>query len=147
MLIENDVGLRRVLTAGRVIAVVGLSADSRRPSHGVARYMLANGYQVVPVNPKENEILGQRCYARLADIPQSVDIVVCFRKSEYIPAIAEEAIAIGARTLWLQLGIHNETAEQRAVAAGLDVVADHCFETEHARLIGALQPSGSPQQG
>jgi len=135
MLIDDDAGLRRVLTAGRVLAVVGLSADPTRPSFIAAKYMLGHGYQVIPVNPQQTEILGQKCYARLADIPVPVDIVDCFRKSEDIPAIAEEAIAIGARTLWLQLGIRNEAAEQRALAAGLDVIADHCVKIEHARLI------------
>lgn len=143
MLIEDDAGMRRVLTAGRVIAVVGLSADSSRPSYGVGKYLLGSGYRVIPVNPKETEILGQKCYACLADIPLPVDIVDCFRRSEDIPSIAEEAIAIGARTLWLQLGIHNEGAEQRALAAGLDVVVDRCVKIEHARLIGGLRPAGS----
>ena len=142
MLIDDVAGLRRVLTAGKVIAVVGLSPDWNRPSYFAAKYMQERGYQVIPVNPKQTEILGQKCYARLSDIPVPVDIVDCFRKSEDIPAIAEEAIAIGAKTLWLQLGIRNEAAEEMALAAGLDLVVDRCVKIEYARLFGGLHWAG-----
>ena len=142
MLIDDIAGLRKVLTAGRIIAVVGLSADWNRPSYFAAKYMLERGYQVIPVNQKQNEILGQKCYARLTDIPGPVDIVDCFRKAEEIPAITQDAIAIGAKTLWLQLGIRNEAAEAQALAAGLDLVVDRCVKIEHARLFGGLHWAG-----
>ncbi len=135
MLIDDDPGLRELLKVSQVLAVVGLSADESRPSHRVASYMLEHGYRLIPVNPRESEILGQKCYASLAEIPQPVDIVVCFRKSEDIPPIAAAAIAIGAKTLWLQLDIHNETAEQQALAAGLALVVNRCIKIEHARLM------------
>jgi len=135
MLIENDGDLRRVLTDNRVIAIVGLSANPTRPSHVVAKYLLAHGYTVIPVNPGESEILGQKCYAHLAEIPQKVDIVDCFRKSEDIPPLAQAAIDIGARALWLQLDVINSEAAALASAAGLDVVMDRCIKIEHARLL------------
>lgn len=134
MLIDDDAGLLKLLTATRVIAVVGLSADPGRPSHGVARYLQERGYRIIPVNPGESEILGQKCYASLGEIPEPIDMVDCFRKAADIPDIAEEAIAVGAKTLWLQLGIRNEAAESRARAAGLAVVADRCIAIDHARL-------------
>ena len=142
MFIDDVAGLRKLLQDSRVIAVVGLSADWNRPSYFAAKYMLERGYRIVPVNPKQSEILGQKCYARLADIPFPVDIVDCFRKAEDIPALAEEAIAIGARTLWLQLGIRHAEAESRALAAGLDLVADRCVKIEYARLFGGLHWAG-----
>ncbi len=114
--------LRRILKDNRVIAVVGLSANWYRPSYFVAKYMLDHGYRVIPVNPTYQEVLGQKCYAKLRDIPEKVDIVDCFRKSEEIPPLADEAIAIGARVLWMQIGVINETAATKAIAAGLDVV-------------------------
>lgn len=135
MLIKNDADFLRILQNQPVIAMVGLSANPERPSHAVARYLLAHGYRIIPVNPVETEILGQKCYARLADIPQKIDIVDCFRKAADIPPIAEEAIAVGAKVLWMQLGVVNEAAAERANAAGLDVVMDRCVEIEHARLL------------
>src|SRR5581483_4679729 len=130
--------LRRILRENRVIAVVGLSADWFRPSYFAAKYMLEHGYQVVPVNPKYGEILGQKCYKSLRDIPQKVDIVDVFRKTQDVPPIAEDAIAIGARVLWQQLGVKNEAAAARARAAGLDAVMDRCVKIEHGRLFGGL---------
>lgn len=135
MIIRSDDELRRILRDSRVIAVVGLSANPGRPSNAVARYMMAHGYTVIPVNPAETEILGQRCYPDLASIPQPVDIVDCFRKSEDTPPLAQAAVAIGAKVLWLQLGVSNETAAQTASAGGLAVVMDRCVEIEHARLL------------
>lgn len=135
MLIQNDQDLRRILKECRVIAMVGLSSNETRPSHVVARYLMARGYTVIPVNPVEREILGQPCYARLADIPQKVDIVDCFRKSEDILPIARDAIAIGAKVLWMQLHVLNEEAAQLASEAGLDVVMDRCPKIEYARLM------------
>ena len=130
--------LRRILSENRVIAVVGLSADWFRPSYFAAKYMLEHGYRVIPVNPKYPEILGQKCYKSLQDIPEMVGIVDVFRKSADVPPVAEAAIAIGARVLWQQLGVNNAAAAERARAAGLDVVVDRCVKIEHARLFGGL---------
>lgn len=130
--------LRRILSQNRVIAVVGLSADWFRPSYFAAKYMQEHGYTVIPVNPRYPEVLGQKCYKSLHDIPVQVDIVDCFRKTEDIPPIAEDAIAIGARVLWQQLGVKNEAAAAKARAAGLDAVTDRCVKIEHGRLFGGL---------
>lgn len=130
--------LRRILAQSRTLAVVGLSANWYRPSYFAAKYMLDHGYRVIPVNPAYPEVLGQKCYPSLKDIPVPVDIVDCFRKSEEIPALAEEAIAIGAKVLWMQLGVVNEPAKRRALSAGLEVVMDRCVKIEHARLFGGL---------
>jgi uncharacterized protein len=130
--------LRRILRDNRVIAVVGLSADWFRPSYFAAKYMLEHGYRVIPVNPKYSEILGQKCYKSLRDIGEKVDLVDVFRKSQDVPPIAEDAIAIGARVLWQQLGVKNEAAAQKARAAGLDTVMDRCVKIEHGRLFGGL---------
>jgi len=130
--------LRRILRENRVIAVVGLSADWFRPSYFAAKYMLEHGYEVIPVNPKYTEILGRKCYRSLREIPQKVDIVDVFRKTEDVGPIAEDAIAIGAKVLWQQLGVRNEAAAARARAAGLETVMDHCVKIEHGRLFGGL---------
>lgn len=105
MLIQNDNDLRRILKDCRIIAMVGLSSNETRPSNEVARYLMARGYTIIPVNPAEHEILGQTCYPSLKDIPQKVDIVDCFRRAEDIPPIAQEAVAIGAKVLWMQLHV------------------------------------------
>jgi predicted CoA-binding protein len=130
--------LRRILKENRVIAVVGLSADWFRPSYFAAKYMLEHGYRVIPVNPKYPEILGQKCYKSLQDIPEQVGIVDIFRKSQDVMPIAEAAIAVGARVLWQQLGVRNEAAAAKARAAGLESVLDRCVKIEHARLFGGL---------
>lgn len=130
--------LRRILRECRVIAVVGLSADWFRPSFFAAKYMMEHGYRVIPVNPKYREILGQACYASLADIPEKVDMVDVFRKSQDVMPVAEAAIAVGARVLWQQLGVKNEAAAERARAAGLETVMDRCVKIEHGRLFGGL---------
>jgi predicted CoA-binding protein len=130
--------LRRILRENRVIAVVGLSGDWYRPSYFAAKYMLEHGYQVIPVNPKYPEILGQKCYRSLRDIPVKVGIVDVFRKTQDVMPIADEAIAIGARVLWQQLGVTNQPAADKASAAGLDVVMDRCVKIEHGRLFGGL---------
>ena len=130
--------LRRILGENRTIAVVGLSADWYRPSYFAAKYMMEHGYRVIPVNPKYREILGQRCYPSLRDIGQKVEIVDIFRKAQDVMPIAEEAIAIGARVLWQQLGVRNEAAAARARAAGMEAVMDRCVKIEHARLFGGL---------
>jgi predicted CoA-binding protein len=134
--------LRRILRDTKTIAMVGLSANWWRPSFFAAKYLQERGYRVVPVNPQYPEILGEKCYPSLRDIPFKVDVVDCFRKSAEIPALAEEAIAIGAKVLWLQLGVINEEAAARAQAAGLEVVMDRCMKIEHGRLFGGLNWCG-----
>jgi hypothetical protein len=130
--------LRRILAENRVIAVVGLSADWFRPSFFAAKYMQEHGYRIIPVNPKYPSILGEKCYASLRDIPEKIGIVDCFRRTADIPPIAEDAIAIGAKVLWQQLGVRNEAAAARARAAGLEAVMDRCVKIEHGRLFGGL---------
>ncbi len=130
--------LRRILSQNRVIAVVGLSADWFRPSFFAAKYMQEHGYRVIPVNPKYPEILGEKCYPSLPEIPFKVDMVDCFRKTVDIPPICDQAIAIGAKVLWQQLGVRNEQAAAKARAAGLDAVMDRCVKIEHGRLFGGL---------
>ena len=130
--------LRRILRETRTIAVVGLSADWFRPSYFAAKYMQEHGYRIIPVNPKYSEILGQKCYRALEEIPEKVGIVDVFRKAADVPPIAESAIAIGARVLWQQLGVRNEAADARARAAGLETVMDRCVKIEHGRLFGGL---------
>jgi predicted CoA-binding protein len=139
---DDSEKLRRILRSARTIAVVGLSAQWHRPSYFAAKYMQDHGYRVIPVNPTYDSVLGERCYKRLADIPEPVDIVDCFRKSEEIPALAEDAIAIGAKVLWMQLGVRNPEARRRAEAAGLEVVEDHCVKIEHGRFFGGLGWAG-----
>lgn len=135
-------GLRRILATAKVIAVVGLSAQWFRPSYFAAKYMLEHGYTVIPVNPNYGEILGQKCYANLRDIPVAVDIVDCFRKTEDIGPIADDAIATRAKVLWQQLGVRNVEAARKAEAAGLEAVMDRCVKIEHARLFGGLNWAG-----
>jgi predicted CoA-binding protein len=130
--------LRRILAENKVIAVVGLSADWFRPSYFAAKYMQEHGYRILPVNPRYEEILGEKCYKSLKDIPVKVGIVDCFRKTGDIMPIARDAIEIGARVLWQQLGVKNEEAARVAEAAGLDSVMDRCVKIEHARLFGGL---------
>ncbi len=130
----SDDELRALLESARTIAIVGASSNPERSSHGIMRRMLAVGYHVIPVNPKETEVLGQRAVASLGDIEGRVDIVDVFRRSEETPAIADQAIAIGARALWLQEGVVNEDAAARAKAAGLVVVMDRCIGSMHRAL-------------
>lgn len=141
--------LRHILTQCHTLAVVGLSPQWHRPSHFAAKYMQAHGYRIIPVNPmvaKEgSEILGEKAYASVTEAAQAlqkdgvkIDMVDCFRKSEDIPPLADEAVAIGAKCLWLQLGVFNEEAGLRAEAAGLQVIQNRCVKIEHARLFGGL---------
>jgi predicted CoA-binding protein len=130
--------LRRILHESRTLAVVGLSADWFRPSYFAAKYMQEHGYRIIPVNPKYESILGEKCYKSLRDIPEKVDLVDVFRKSNDVMPIAEEAIAIGAKVLWQQLGVKNEAAAAKARAAGLEAVMDRCVKIEHGRLFGGL---------
>lgn len=141
---EDIPTLRRILKSCRTIAVVGLSAEWHRPSYFAAKYMQQHGYRVLPVNPRYagQTILGEPCHARLADIAQPVDMVDVFRRTEDVGPIAEQAIAIGARCLWQQIGVLNHAAADRARAAGLDVVMDRCVKIEHGRLFGGLHWAG-----
>jgi len=134
--------LRRILRTSRTIAVVGLSGQWHRPSYFAAKYMQEHGFRVIPVNPTYDTILGEKSYKSLRDIPEKVDVVDCFRKSAEIPAIAEDAIAIGAKVLWMQLGVVNPEARKRAESAGLEVVEDHCVKIEHGRFFGGLGWAG-----
>ena len=130
--------LRRILKNNHTIAVVGLSADWYRPSYFAAKYMQEHGFCIIPVNPKYDEILGEKCYPNLKAIPEAVDIVDVFRKPDDCVPIAEDAVAIGAKVLWLQLGVVNEEAARVAKAGGLEVVMDRCVKIEYARLFGGL---------
>jgi predicted CoA-binding protein len=141
--------LRRILATCKTIAVVGLSPQWHRPSFFAAKYMQGHGYRIVPVNPSATEILGERCYPSVTAAAKElgvqgvgIDMVDCFRKSEDIPPIADEAIAIGARCLWMQIGVIHEAAAEKARAAGLQVVMDRCVKIEHARLFGGLNWAG-----
>jgi predicted CoA-binding protein len=140
--VSDIVTLRRILHENRTIAVVGLSADWFRPSYFAAKYMQEHGYRIVPVNPRYPEILGETCYPSLSAIPFKVDIVDVFRKTADVLPIAEEAVAIGAKCLWQQIGVINEEAQALALRNGLDSVVDRCVKIEHARLFGGLNWAG-----
>ena len=130
--------LRRILKDNHTIAVVGLSADWYRPSYFAAKYMQEHDFRVIPVNPKYDEILGEKCYPNLKSIPDKVDIVDVFRKPEDCVPIAQDAVAIGAKVLWLQIGVINDEAARIAEDGGLEVVMDRCVKIEYARLFGGL---------
>ena len=132
----------QILEQYRRIAMVGLSANPFRPSHFAAIYLISEGYDVIPVNPREKEILGRVCYASLRDISGGADVVDIFRESSAVPAIVEDAIAIGAKVIWMQLGVIHEGAAERARQAGLQVVMDRCMKIEHARFFGGLSTIG-----
>ena len=134
--------VRAILTGTRVWAVVGCSPDPSRDSHRIASMLQRRGYDVIPVNPMYAEVLGEKCYKSLRDIPGPVDMVDCFRKSAEIAAIAEDAIALGAKVLWMQLGVENGEARARAEAAGLQVVENRCVKIEHGRFYGGLGWAG-----
>jgi predicted CoA-binding protein len=123
-----------LLRSSRTIAVVGLSSKKFRPSYGVAEYMQGQGYRIIPVNPNEAEVLGEKTYARIEDVPEHIDIVDIFRRSEFVLPIVESAIRLGARAVWMQEGVVDEEAAQKARDAGLAVVMDRCILKEHMRL-------------
>jgi uncharacterized protein len=123
-----------LLRAARVIAVVGLSSDGMRPSHGVAAYMRRAGYRIIPVNPNETEVLGEKAYPRLEDVPDKIDIVNVFRRSERVRGVVESAIRVGAKAIWMQEGVVDEAAAEIARNAGLDVVMDRCILKDHSSL-------------
>jgi len=126
--------IAEILKTARTIAVVGLSPKRYRPSYGVAEYLQKAGYRIIPVNPCESELLGERCYPDLEAIPEAVDIVDIFRRSEFVPEIVEAAIRKGAKVVWMQEGVVHEDAARRAEAAGLDVVMDRCILKDHRRM-------------
>jgi uncharacterized protein len=134
--------LRHILKTCTTVAVVGLSAEWHRPSFFAAKYMQQHGYRVVPVNPRYTEVLGERCYARLEDIPFAVHMVDVFRREADVLPIAHSAVALGAICLWQQLGVANQEADAVARAAGLYSVMDRCVKIEHARLFGGLHWAG-----
>jgi len=134
--------LRRILNDYKRVAVVGLSTDWSRPSNFAAKYMLDHGVEMIPVNPRYDEILGQKCYPDLKSIPGPVDIVDLFQRAERVPLFVEDAIEIGAKVLWMQLGIINQEAANQAEDAGLEVVMDRCIKIEYARLFGGLNTIG-----
>lgn len=136
----DDATLRRMLTECRRIAVVGVSNEWHRPSYFVAKYLLEHGYTMIPVNPKYTEVLGQRCYPNVRAAAQAgpIDLVDCFRRSADIEPLADDAIAVGAKCLWMQLTVTHEAAAAKARAAGLTVVQDRCVKIEHGRLFGGL---------
>jgi predicted CoA-binding protein len=123
-----------LLRAARVIAVVGLSSDEMRPSYGVARYMQRAGYRIIPVNPNETQVLGQKAYARLEDVPEKIDVVDIFRRSIFVRPVVESAIRVGAKAVWMQEGVVDEAAADLARRAGLDVVMDRCILKDHRSL-------------
>lgn len=130
--------LRRILRNSKTIAIVGLSANWYRPSYFAAKYLQDHNYRVIPVTPQYDEVLGQKAYPTLADVPEPIDVVDCFRRAEEIPALAEQAVAVSAKVLWMQLGIDSPEATEIAKAGGLEVVADRCMKIEYARLFGGL---------
>ena len=122
-----------ILTKYKTIAVVGLSSNPTRPSYGVTEYMQSSGYQIIPVNPNETDVLGEPSYATLAEVPQKIEIVNVFRRAEEVPPVVDAAISAGAKVIWMQLGIANEAAAEKARAAGITVVMDACILVEHKR--------------
>ncbi len=134
--------IKRILSENKTIAVVGLSPKWNRPSHFAAKYMKEHGYKIIPVNPGYDEILGEKCYKTLLDIPEHVDIVDIFRRSKDVPPIVDDAIRIGAKVVWMQLTVVNEEAAQKAREAGLEVVMDRCVKIEYGRIFGGINYLG-----
>ena len=131
----SDAEVKKLLRDAHTIAVVGLSSSRFRASFGVSQYMQSAGYRVIPVNPNESEVLGEKAYARLEDVPEKIDVVNVFRRSEFVPEIVDSAIRLGARAIWMQEGVADEAAAQRAREAGLFVIMDSCILKEHRRLM------------
>jgi predicted CoA-binding protein len=131
----SDEQIKDLLQKAHTIAVVGLSSSRFRASYGVSQYMQSAGYRIIPVNPNEQEVLGEKSYARLEDVPEKIDVVDVFRRSEFVPEIVDAAIRVGAHAIWMQDGVVNEAAAQRARDAGLFVVMDDCILREHRRLM------------
>jgi predicted CoA-binding protein len=132
----------RILSEMQSVALVGVSSNPLRSSNFVATYLVRTPYRVYPVNPNYDEVLGEKCYPTLASLPEVPDVVDCFRRAEDLPGVVEEAIAVGAKVVWFQLGLRNDAAAQMAVDAGLRVVQDRCLKIEHARFAGGLHLAG-----
>jgi predicted CoA-binding protein len=130
MAISEDASITELLASAKTIAVVGLSGKRYRASFGVTETLLSSGYRIFPVNPNESEVLGEKCYARLEDIPEKIDIVDIFRRPEFVPEIVDAAIRVGALAIWMQEGVEDEKSAERARAAGLFVVMDRCIAKE-----------------
>jgi predicted CoA-binding protein len=143
---QDALTIQRVLHTARTIAVVGLSANPLRASNFVGYYLKRHGYHVIPVNPRETEILGEKCYPSLLDVPVPVDVVDVFRAPDALPAIAREAVEIKAGALWCQFGVINEEGAQIAVDGGLTVIMDRCLKIEHARYLGRMHWLGFSTQ-
>ena len=135
---QDPLTIQRVLHNAQTIAVVGLSANQLRASYFVGYYLKRHGYQVIPVNPRETEIIGEKCYPSLADVPVPVDVVNVFRAPDALPSIARDAVAIGADTLWCQFGVINAEGARIAADGGVTVIMDRCVKVEHARYIGRM---------
>ena len=135
---QDPMAIQRVLHSARTIAIVGLSNNELRASYFVGYYLTRHGYRVIPVNPRETEILGQKCYASLADIPETVDIVNVFRAPAALPQIARDTVAIGTGALWCQFGVINEEGARIAEDGGVTVIMDRCIKVEHARFVGRM---------
>jgi predicted CoA-binding protein len=131
--------ITEILKKCKTIAVVGLSSNPMRPSFGVTEYMQDAGYRIIPVNPNETEVLGEKSYARLEDVPEKIEIVDVFRRAEEVPEVVESAIRVGAKVVWMQLGVENEAAAESARAAGLVVIVDACILIEHRKRTGDLK--------
>jgi uncharacterized protein len=135
---QGPLEIQRLLHTSKTIAIVGLSSNELRPSHFVGYYLKRHGYRVVPVNPRENSVLGEMSYPRLQDVPVPVDIVNVFRAPDALPGIAKDAVSIHARALWCQFGVINEEAAMIAEHGGLTVIMDRCIKVEHARYVGRM---------
>jgi predicted CoA-binding protein len=135
---QDPLAIQRVLHTAKTIAIVGLSKNELRPSNFVGYYLNRHGYRVIPVNPRETEILGETCYPNLLDVPVPVDVVDVFRAPDALPGIARDAVTIGASVLWCQFGVINEEGAKIAVEGGLTVVIDRCLKIEHARYVGRM---------
>jgi predicted CoA-binding protein len=133
---NNDKVMKEILLSAKTVASVGLSSNPEKESYGVASYLKDQGYRIIPVNPTADEILGEKAYPDLSSVPGKIDVVQVFRRSEDVPPVADEAIRVGARVVWMQEGIVNEEAAQKARAAGLQVVMNACMRAAHRRLIG-----------
>ena len=125
--------IQTILEGSRTLAIIGLSSKPTRPSYGVSAYLKSHGYRIIPVNPNEESVLGEKCFPALEDVPESIDAVVIFRRSEFVPEVVESAIRKGAKVVWMQEGVQHEEAARRAREAGLQVVQNRCILKEHAK--------------
>jgi predicted CoA-binding protein len=130
-----EASIERILRRAKTVAVVGLSPKPERPSYGVAAYLQQHGYRIIPVNPTADQVLGEKCYPDLKSVPEEIDVVDIFRRSEEVPPVVDEAIQVGAWAVWMQEGVINEAAAAKAQQAGLEVVMDRCMLKEHRRLL------------